>query len=187
VSAKKKKSSLSLRKRGEGRGEGPIGAEVSPPPDLPPLRGEGGFQVLCASTSSQAKRLTVLARSFAKTLKLSNAELSLSLVRDPAIRKLKREYFGIDAATDVLSFPAGEFPGPGPRPLGDIVISVDTAKRQAKDLHTTVERELALYLAHGLLHLLGHDHQTVKDARRMERLERNLLGHAGMLARSDEV
>jgi probable rRNA maturation factor len=145
------------------------------------------MKVLCTSRSAHAKRLTRLAQSFAKTLKLDDVELSLSLVRDPAIRKLKREYFGIDAATDVLSFPAGDFPGPGSRPLGDIVISVDTAKRAAKELDTTLERELALYLAHGLLHLLGHDHQTRPEARKMERLERKLLGHAGMLARSDEV
>ncbi len=151
-------------------------------------RGSGrGLTVLCASKTVHAKRLTTLAKSFAKTLKLEDVELSLSLVTDPAIRKLKREYFGIDAATDVLSFPAGDFPGGGPRPLGDIVISLDTAKRSAKELHTTLELELALYLAHGLLHLLGHDHQTPKDARAMERLERKLLGHAGMLARSDEL
>ena len=67
--------------------------------------------VLCTSRSSHAKRLATLARSFANTLKLGDCELSLSLVRDPAIRKLKREYFGIDAVTDVLSFPAGDFPG----------------------------------------------------------------------------
>lgn len=120
-------------------------------------------------------------------MSLSSAELSLSLVRDPAIRKLKREYFGIDAATDVLSFPAGDFPGGGLRPLGDIVISLDTAKRNAKEHGHALHRELALYLAHGLLHLLGHDHQTLRQARAMERLERKLLGHAGMLARSDEL
>ena len=145
------------------------------------------MKVLSSSRSAQARRLTRLAKSFAKNLKLSNVELSLSLVRDPAIRKLKREYFGIDAATDVLSFPAGDFPGGGARPLGDIVISLDTARRQAKEQRTTLDRELALYLAHGLLHLLGCDHQTATDARKMERLERKLLGHAGMLARSDEL
>ena len=159
---------------------------VSPSPRGGEGRGEG-LRVLCSSRSAHTKPLSHLAKSFAKTLKLANVELSLSLVRDPAIRKLKREYFGIDAATDVLSFPAGDFPGPGLRPLGDIVISLDTAKRAAKDLGTTLERELALYLAHGLLHLLGHDHQTRVDAREMERLERKLLGHAGMLARSDEL
>ena len=147
----------------------------------------GELTVWCASRSAQAARLTRLAKAFAKTLKLGPAELSLSLVRDPAIRKLKREYFGIDAATDVLSFPAGDFPGPGPRQLGDIVISLDTARRAAKEVGTTFEHELALYLAHGLLHLLGHDHQTRADARAMQRLEAKLLRHPGMLARSDEV
>jgi len=143
--------------------------------------------VLCTSRSAQAKRLSALAQSFARTLKLGDCELSLSLVRDPAIRKLKRQYFGIDAATDVLSFPAGDFPGPGPRPLGDIVISLDTARRAAGDFDSTFEDELSLYLAHGLLHLLGFDHQTPAEARKMERLERKLLGHAGMLARSEDV
>ncbi len=143
--------------------------------------------VLCTSRSAQAKRLSALAQSFARTLKLGDCELSLSLVRDPAIRKLKHQYFGIDAATDVLSFPAGDFPGPGPRPLGDIVISLDTARRAAGDFDSTFEDELSLYLAHGLLHLLGFDHQTPAEARKMERLERKLLGHAGMLARSEDV
>ena len=164
-----------------------------PRPSLSPAgervgeRANQPLRVLTPSRSTHAQRLTVLAQSFAKTLKLRDCELSLSLVRDPAIRKLKREYFGIDAATDVLSFPAGDFPGPGPRPLGDIVISLDTAKRFAKELNTSLEHELALYLAHGMLHLLGHDHQSPKEARAMEKLERKLLGHAGMLARSDEL
>lgn len=149
--------------------------------------GDDPLVVLCASRSAHTKRLARLAQSFATTLKLGSAELSLSLVRDPAIRKLKRAYFGIDAVTDVLSFPAGDFPGPGPTPLGDIVISLDTARRAAKEFDSTLERELALYLAHGLLHLLGHDHQAPRAARAMERLERKLLGHAGMLARSDEL
>lgn len=143
--------------------------------------------MLTRSRSAHARRLTELARSFARALKLGEAELSLSLVRDPEIRELKREWFGIDAATDVLSFPGGDTPRGAPRQLGDIVISLDTARRAAKDFGTTLERELALYLAHGLLHLLGHDHQTVRQARAMENLERKLLGHAGMLARSDDV
>lgn len=145
------------------------------------------LHVITSSRSKQAKRLTELAQSFARTLKLPEAELSLSLVRDPAIRVLKRQYFGIDAATDVLSFPAGEFPGPGPKPLGDIVISLDTAKRAAKEFDSTFERELALYLAHGMLHLLGHDHLKPAEARKMEKLERKLLGHAGMLSRSEDI
>lgn len=143
--------------------------------------------MLTTSRSADARRLTRLAQAFAKTLHLGPSELSLSLVRDATIRKLKRDYFGVDAATDVLSFPAGDFPGPGPKPLGDIVISLDTARRAAREFGTSYEHELALYLAHGLLHLLGYDHQTRPDARRMASLEQQLLGHAGMLARSDEV
>ena len=145
------------------------------------------LKVWCPSRSAQARRLVQLARKFAVVLGVRSAELSLTLVRDSTIRKLKHQYFGVDAATDVLSFPAGEFPGPGPRPLGDIVISIDTARRAAAEFDSTFERELALYLAHGFLHLLGYDHQTRREARQMERLERQLLGHAGMLARSEDI
>ncbi len=145
------------------------------------------MRVLITSRSTHAGRLVKLAQAFARTLKLPPSELSLSLVRDSTIRVLKRDYFGIDAPTDVLSFPAGDFPGPGPKPLGDIVISLDTARRAARDFGTSLEHELALYLAHGLLHLLGYDHTTPRQARRMERLEQQLLTHPGMLARSDEL
>jgi probable rRNA maturation factor len=142
--------------------------------------------VHCTSRSKHAARLVSLVASFARTLKLADAELSLSLVRDRRIRALKKQWFGVDAATDVLSFPGGDTPV-GPRQLGDIVISLDTARRAARELGHSLERELALYLAHGLLHLLGHDHQTRRDARAMEKLERRLLGHAGMLARSEDI
>ncbi len=145
------------------------------------------LSVRCTSQSQAAKRLKRLAQSFAQTLELGPSELSLSLVRDRTIRKLKHQYFGIDAATDVLSFPLGEGFGEGVRLLGDIVISLDTARRAAKEFESTFDNELALYLAHGLLHLLGHGHDTKAQARKMERLERKLLGRAGMLARSDEM
>jgi probable rRNA maturation factor len=136
---------------------------------------------------AHGRRLSSLANYFGATLGLGDAELSLTLVEDRHIRRLKKQWLGVDAATDVLSFPAGDFPGPGPRPLGDIVISVQTARRVARQLGTSVRQELALYLAHGLLHLLGYDHQSPATAREMGRLERRLLGHAGMLARSGEA
>jgi probable rRNA maturation factor len=134
-----------------------------------------------------AAALATLARGFLASLRLTDVELSLALVRDPAIRRLNRAWRGKDQATDVLSFPAGASPGPGPRPLGDVIISLDTARRAAREFGTTLPQELALYLAHGLLHLLGHDHHTPAEARAMARRERRLLGHAGMLARSDEL
>lgn len=137
--------------------------------------------------SRHASALKRLASRFLDDLKLENVELSLALVRDPTMRRLNRDWRGKDTATDVLSFPAGDSPAPGRRPLGDVIVSLDTARRAAKAFGTTLPQELALYLAHGLLHLLGHDHHTSADARKMERLERRLLGHAGMLARSDEL
>lgn len=158
-----------------------------------PSGGEGTNAVLADAVRAgpgaarHASALKRLARQFLTDLELSNVELSLALVRDPAIRRLNRDWRGKDRPTDVLSFPAGDSPMPGPRPLGDVIISMDTARRAAKAFGTTLSQELALYLAHGLLHLLGYDHQTPAEARTMERLERRLLGHAGMLARSDEL
>jgi probable rRNA maturation factor len=105
------------------------------------------------------------------------------LVGDAAIRRLNRGWRRIDKATDVLSFPAGKMPAnaPGPRPLGDVVISVDTARRRAGRSRRELDAELARYLAHGLLHLLGYDHQTRSEAASMSILERKLLGARGLI------
>jgi probable rRNA maturation factor len=129
------------------------------------------------------RRLQRLARRFLAELD-AEGELSLVLVKDPEIRALKARWLGKDEATDVLSFPAGEAPGPGPALLGDVVISLDTARKVARLLGNPLDRELALYLAHGLLHLLGHDHQQPRQAARMRRAEDALLRGEGMLARS---
>ena len=88
------------------------------------------------------------------------------------MRRLNRAWRGKDRPTDVLSFPAG---GPGAL-LGDIVISLDTARRAAKEEGRGVGAELDRYLAHGLLHLLGHDHERPADARRMAEAEDALVG-----------
>jgi probable rRNA maturation factor len=134
--------------------------------------------------AAAGKRLGALARRFLKQLDLDGCELSLVVVRDPRIRALKRTWFGVDQATDVLSFPAGDSPAPGHRVLGDIVVSMDTARRVAKQLESTTERELALYLAHGLLHLLGFDHGRRDEATAMMNAEARLLRGEGMLARA---
>jgi probable rRNA maturation factor len=133
--------------------------------------------------------LTTWARDYLTRLSLAHCELSLSLVDDRAIRRLNRTWRDKDKATDVLSFPAGDLPKgtPGPRPLGDVVISLDTAKRQAKEYGRPLESEMARYLAHGLLHLLGHDHERPRDAKRMAALEEELLGERGMVADSLQV
>lgn len=126
------------------------------------------------------------ARRYLRELDLAGCELSLTLVTDAAIRRLNREWRHKDKPTDVLSFPAGEpLPGAvGPRPLGDIAISLDTAARAAKQNGTELEDELRLYLAHGLLHLLGFDHHRPGEARQMAKMEARLLGSGGMLSRA---
>lgn len=137
--------------------------------------------------NAQGDRLVVLARRFLRTLKLSNVELSLSLVDDAEMRQLNTLWRKKRSATDVLSFPAGDMPGPGRKVLGDVVISMDTARRAAKTFDSSLADELDLYLAHGVLHLLGHDHHTRSDARAMEALERKLLKRPSMLSRSEEI
>jgi probable rRNA maturation factor len=122
-----------------------------------------------------------VAQRFLRALSLEHVELSLSLVGDTRIRALNRAWRGKDKATDVLSFPAGDNPHVGMRPLGDVVISLDTARRAAKEHAVALDDELDRYLAHGLLHLLGHDHHRSTDARRMARAEQALLGTPGML------
>jgi len=130
-----------------------------------------------------AKPLRTLAETFLERLELHGCELSISLVGDRGIRRLNRTWRKKDKATDVLSFPAGDLPKgtPGPRQLGDVVISLDTAKQQAKEYGRTLESEVARYLAHGLLHLLGYDHERPKDAQKMARMEETLLGESGMV------
>nr|WP_153869806.1 MULTISPECIES: rRNA maturation RNase YbeY [Myxococcaceae] len=141
-------------------------------------------QVAHAQGERYAEPLEALARQYLDRLELQDCELSLSLVGDRAIRRLNRTWRKKDKATDVLSFPAGEAPKgvPGPRLLGDVVISIDTARRNAKEYERSLDVEMARYLAHGILHLLGHDHEKPAEARRMASLEERLLGGRGMVA-----
>jgi len=111
----------------------------------------------------------------------SSADVGVVVTGDATVRDLNRRYRGEDAPTDVLSFAfgedAGEFvlpPGKSTR-LGDVVISLPAARRQAKQAGHSLERELALLLVHGLLHLLGYDHATDDDARVMRSRESALL------------
>ena len=99
-------------------------------------------------------------------------EISVLLTGDGEIRRLNRVYRRIDRATDVLSFGVPHrIPG-GPRtthPLGDIVVSLESCRRQARTLQVPARRRLAHLLAHGLLHLLGHEHRTARALAAMER------------------
>jgi probable rRNA maturation factor len=106
---------------------------------------------------------------------------------DAMVRDLNRRYRGEDARTDVLSFSqrenAGDFvlPPEAPDRLGDVIISLPAARRQAKRAGHPVEHEIALLLVHGLLHLLGYDHVTDDQARVMESRQTTLLASLGMI------
>ena len=86
--------------------------------------------------------------------------LTILLARDRRLRHLNRDYRGIDRATDVLSFPDGEEVPEGGVCVGDVAVSVDAAERQASAAGCSREQELDRLVAHGVLHLLGYDHET---------------------------
>jgi probable rRNA maturation factor len=118
------------------------------------------------------------ARRLLAGLGLDGAELSVLLVADGEMRRLNRDWRGKDRPTDVLSFAQGEGAGAAPDGLlGDVVISVDTARRQAHTGRRPLGREAERLLVHGLLHLLGYDHErSAREAARMKRKERELTG-----------
>jgi probable rRNA maturation factor len=126
-----------------------------------------------------AARLRRSGRRLLDALDRGDAELSILLVSDRLIRRLNREWRGKDRPTDVLSFPQQEGNGAAPpRLLGDVVISVATARRQAKERGESLGAEGERLLIHGVLHLLGYDHErSAAEARRMQRRERR-LAHA---------
>ena len=101
----------------------------------------------------------------------TECELSLLLTGDAEIRQLNKTYRKLDKATDVLSFPQDEdaVNESGDTLLGDVVISVETAARQAEEHHLSFNEELILLAIHGILHLLGYDHErSPQDARVMK-------------------
>jgi probable rRNA maturation factor len=117
-------------------------------------------------------------------------ELSLIITDDEAIRELNRRFRGVDAPTDVLAFGAeaeGHFVmAPESRPyLGDVVISCQRALAQAEELGHTVGEELKLLVIHGILHLLGYDHQGEADARKMRKKEEHIMSGSQMVEWSD--
>jgi rRNA maturation RNase YbeY len=123
-----------------------------------------------------AVRMARRGRRLLRALRLPDAELSLLLVSDAVMRELNRDWRGKDRPTDVLSFAQAEGPGGAPAGLlGDVVISLDTARRQAAERAETLASELDRLLIHGVLHLLGYDHErSPVEARRMQRRERAL-------------
>jgi probable rRNA maturation factor len=107
-----------------------------------------------------------------KRLGIENAEVHLVLTGDRTISELNRRFRDIDGATDVLSFPDGDELPFGRRFLGEVVISLDSARQQAEALGHSEVRELCELALHGTLHLLGYDH--VRDQGEMNEVELRL-------------
>ena len=128
-----------------------------------------------------SRRVRARAAALLAALGRKGSSLSILLTTDGRIRTLNRRWRSVDHATDVLSFPAHAPPGSGPD-LGDLAISLDTARRRAARAGRSVGAEVDRYLVHGMLHLAGYDHQRPAQAREMARVEDELLGRAGMVA-----
>lgn len=124
----------------------------------------------------------------AKEEGLSDSEVSVTFVTNEMIRDINREYRGKDQPTDVISFAMEEL-GEGetaiigstePRMLGDIIISLDRTKEQAADYGHSFERELGFLAVHGFLHLLGYDHMTDEDEKKMFSRQEEILVSLGI-------
>lgn len=132
------------------------------------------------------ERLVAVGELASQRLLGVEVETSVVVCDDPEIAALHQQYLGEPGPTDVISFPQLDlYPG-GPAPaagalLGDVVISIDTAARQAAELAGwSLDRELALLLVHGILHLCGYNDLTAADRETMRRLEDELLGACGL-------
>jgi probable rRNA maturation factor len=111
----------------------------------------------------------------------AGADLTIVLTDNAQLQDLNREWMGVDAPTDVLSFPSDEIdPESGNRYLGDILISVQRAAEQAKAAGHAVEAEVQLLVVHGVLHLLGHDHADDEEKAKMWQAQGEILSLLGL-------
>ncbi|MBA2265894.1 MAG: rRNA maturation RNase YbeY [Chloroflexi bacterium] len=139
--------------------------------------------------------LVLLESAVCETIRLAfgedDTEVELTLSTDPEMERLNFDHMGERGPTDVLSFPLHDWAingrqshltdddgisPPGPLLLGDVVIDIDQALRQAADGDWGVAEELVLLAIHGTLHLLGHDHAEIEEEERMRGLEHHVLG-----------
>jgi probable rRNA maturation factor len=124
------------------------------------------------------ERLREVGRTVLEGEGVKEAKVSLALVDNPTIHGLNKRFLDHDEPTDVITFPLS---GPGAKTLeGELVIGVEVALEQAAERGHPVEDEICLYVIHGLLHLVGYDDRTAKDARAMRAKEREYLKVLGL-------
>jgi len=127
------------------------------------------------------RRIREIIKNIIQYLKVDEkTEISILFTDDKFIKSLNKKYRGINKSTDVLTFNLEEgdliFPEVDKNKLlGDIVVSVETAQRQANNLNHNLEKELAILLIHGLLHLIGYDHEEDRDNKIMQVKENEIL------------
>lgn len=145
------------------------------------------MQEKIAITPKMNQTVTAVLDKAAQLLAIdAQAEVSVVFVDDEYIRELNRQFRGKDCSTDVLSFALNEgdepeiLDGPEETLLGDIVISLETAIRQADDFGHSLERELAYLTVHGVLHLMGYDHEAEDAKAEMRRQEEQILALLGI-------
>ncbi|MEJ2658319.1 MAG: rRNA maturation RNase YbeY [Desulfobacterales bacterium] len=124
-------------------------------------------------TSIQQKAKDIL-----NALEFHDAELSILIVDDPQITKLNKQYFHRSGPTNVIAFPmhTDDFPNISPQLLGDVVISIETAAKEGKSIGIGLEKRFIQLLVHGILHLIGYDHEKSEaEAEKMEEKENEIL------------
>ncbi len=136
-------------------------------------------------SSTEVKAITPdLIRNAARAAldhQLADGDITVVLTDDAQLHELNRDYLGVDAPTDVLSFPASETdPETGARYLGDILISVPRAEAQVKAAGHPLESEVQLLVVHGVLHLLGHDHAEPEEKSKMWKAQDEILKNIGL-------
>jgi len=110
-----------------------------------------------------------------------DADITIVLTDDAQLHELNKEFLGVDAPTDVLSFPASESdPETGTPYLGDILISIPRAVQQAQAAGHSVEAEVQLLVVHGTLHLMGHDHAEAEEKTRMWNAQAEVMSRLGL-------
>ena len=140
-----------------------------------------------STANVNAKCIKKIASTVCHQLGLQKAELSVTFVGSQKMRTLNRDYRGKDKSTDVLSFSQLEgeelsaLPEGEPVLLGDLVISLERCVEQASDYGHSFERELGFLVAHGMLHLLGYDHQSPEAEAAMMAQTEEILGGLGLV------
>lgn len=153
---------------------------ITPNPELIQQWAEGALAVTCGSGRGEQSSLATGVRPrTASGRGFDPGEICIRVVDEDESRRLNREYRHKDASTNVLSFPAG-IDLPGARILGDVVICAPVVAREADLQHKRYEHHFAHMVVHGVLHLLGYDHQADADAAAMERLEIKVLDRFGV-------